>query len=469
MFDKFRLKEVLVEYKKRFVQQQWPNEKYKWEAVQCFQLNWDVNSDDFAQMLTKSLAQTANLLTSVNNFPARMITKFAEIAPEEVRSMYIELYDESKDLYERVASFKNKSNTLLERYGNGAAQHYQYENAIMTYLWLRYPDKYYIYKLSEVKAVSSELESDYRFKKGAYADNIRNFVAFYDEICAELQQDDELKNLLNSQLTSTCYADPELRTLTIDVGFFISRYWNKEEPGPKADEWWPTDYTPALTVEDWLELLTDKDVFNESSLEIMKRMKDYGGKATCTQLAVKYGETKNFYNSGSVALARRIVQKTGCPVIARDEENSRFWPVLYVGKNAAKDEEGSYVWKGLYREYISRQEELSVMRGKINMPGTIKNRLAHKRVLTCDFDELSENNLLNQILKTTVTLLLRNGKVQAKYKDDLKKKMLYFSNVEIIEPTGIKWSSIRFQRNNQTYRMLVSICQLIIEGILPIH
>ena len=50
------------------------------------------------------------------------------------------------------------------------------------------------------------------------------------------------------------------------MGFFISRYWNKEEPGPKADEWWPTDYTPALTVEDWLELLTDKDVFNESSL-----------------------------------------------------------------------------------------------------------------------------------------------------------------------------------------------------------
>lgn len=67
---------------------------------------------------------------------------------------------------------------------------------------------------------------------------------------------------------------------------------------------------------------------------------------------------------------------------------------------------------------------------------------------------------------SSITLLLRNGKVQAKYKDDLKKKMLYFSNVEIIEPTGIKWSSIRFQRNNQTYRMLVSICQLIIEGML---
>ena len=53
MFDKLRLKEAVAEYKKRFVQTQWPDEKYKWEAVKCFQVNWDVNSDDFAQMLTK--------------------------------------------------------------------------------------------------------------------------------------------------------------------------------------------------------------------------------------------------------------------------------------------------------------------------------------------------------------------------------------------------------------------------------
>ena len=229
MFNKIRLKEILAEYKKVFVQQQWPNEKYKWEAVQCFQENWDINSADFAQMLKKSLAKTDNLLRSANNFPKGMITGFAEAAPEAVHSMYMELYDESKDLCERIANFKNKSNTLLERYGNGAAQHYQYENAIMTYLWLRYPDKYYIYKFGEVKAVSLELESDYRFKKGAYEDNIRNFMALYDEICAELQQDDELRNLLNSQITSTCYADPELRTLTIDIGFFIFRYRNKKD------------------------------------------------------------------------------------------------------------------------------------------------------------------------------------------------------------------------------------------------
>lgn len=127
---------------------------------------------------------------------------------------------------------------------------------------------------------------------------------------------------------------------------------------------------------------------------------------------------------------------------------------------------GLQLKQGLYREYVNCQEELSVMRGKINMSGTIQNRFAHKCVLSCEFDELSENTLLNQILKTTVMLLLRYAKVKSEYKDELKKKMLYFSNVKLLEPTDICWSSIRFRRNNQTYRILISICQLIMEGML---
>ena len=122
--------------------------------------------------------------------------------------------------------------------------------------------------------------------------------------------------------------------------------------------------------------------------------------------------------------------------------------------------------QGLYREYLNRKEDVAVVRGKIDMPGTIQNRLARKRVLTCEYDELSENNLLNQILKTTVMLLLRHTRVDQEYKSDLKKEMLFFSNVDTIDPTTIRWSAIRFQRNNNTYRMLISLCQLILEGML---
>ena len=122
--------------------------------------------------------------------------------------------------------------------------------------------------------------------------------------------------------------------------------------------------------------------------------------------------------------------------------------------------------QGLYREYLCRTEDLSVIRGKINLPGTVRNRISRQTKVSCEYDELSENNLHNQIIKTTVVLLLRHANVEQQYKDELKKEMLYFSRVDPIDPSVIQWSAIRFHRNNSTYRMLISLCQLIIEGML---
>lgn len=361
MFDQFRLKEVLAQYKQNFVSTQWGNEKYKWEAVKWFQDNWDVNAQNFPEMLNRSLDKTFNLLASNNNFTKGMIVGFAKAAPEEVRAMFIALFDESKDVFERMNAFKLQSSILLEKYGNGAAQHYQYENAISTYLWLRYPDKYYIYKFGEVKTVASELESDYRFKKGAYADNIRNFLKLYDEISVVLKEDTELVNLFQSQLTDTCYPDPELKTLTIDVGFYISRYYSQKDSAPDTTSWYGADFDPGLSVEDWSKLLKDETVFTTGALEIMKRMKDYGGMASCTQLAVKYGETKNFYNSGSVALARRVCESTSITPNTRDDGSTQWWTVLYTGRDAGKDEDGSFVWK--------LRDELSAALDKTDLSG----------------------------------------------------------------------------------------------------
>ena len=82
-------------------------------------------------------------------------------------------------------------------------------------------------------------------------------------------KDEELKRMLASQITETCYPDPKLKTLTIDGGFFINRYLNSDKENSSVDEWWPSDYTPALSVDEWVALLKDSEVFTESSLEIM--------------------------------------------------------------------------------------------------------------------------------------------------------------------------------------------------------
>lgn len=165
MIDRVKLKEALDQYKAAFATQQWNDEAFKWEAVQCFQDHWDINAVDFADMLKRSLAQTNNLLVAQNHFPRAMLQRFAETAPEEMRAMFLSLFDEERDVVARILAFKEQAGVLLDKYGNGAKQHYQYENAVSTYLWLRFPDKYYIYKYVEVKAISKKLNSDYTFKK----------------------------------------------------------------------------------------------------------------------------------------------------------------------------------------------------------------------------------------------------------------------------------------------------------------
>lgn len=122
--------------------------------------------------------------------------------------------------------------------------------------------------------------------------------------------------------------------------------------------------------------------------------------------------------------------------------------------------------QGLHREYVERREDLSVMHGKLDFYGTIKNQIQNRKLLSCEYDELSENNIFNQIIKTTVLLLLKEPSVKEESKIALKKEMLFFSAVDEINPFHIRWNQLRFNRNNQSYRMLLSICQFVIEGLL---
>lgn len=236
MIDEAEFQDALACYKRDFVRKQWPREKWKWEAVKWFQDHWDMEAEDLAGMLEASLSKTSILLAARNNYPRQMIVDFAQAAPEEVRDMFRQLFDEKQDVIDRIVSFKEKSVTLLDRYGGGAKNHYQTENAISVYLWLRHPDKYYIYKYGEIKAAIQKLGGDAHFVKGRYEENLRNFYRIYDEVCAKLSSDDEMKHLLQSQLTDTCYPDSALKTLTFDFGFYISHYLVNPTPVPTVPE-----------------------------------------------------------------------------------------------------------------------------------------------------------------------------------------------------------------------------------------
>ncbi len=122
--------------------------------------------------------------------------------------------------------------------------------------------------------------------------------------------------------------------------------------------------------------------------------------------------------------------------------------------------------QGLYRQYVHRQESMYSVRGKINIAGSIKHRTRQSNMLTCEYDELSEDNIYNQIVVTTSRILIRHPKVKDNRKAQLKKLMLFFSNVQEIDARIIHWNMLRFDRNNMHYRMILYICYFILDNML---
>src|SRR5699024_11464409 len=60
------------------------------------------------------------------------------------------------------------------------------------------------------------------------------------------------------------------------------------------------------------------------------------------------------------------------------------------------------VKQGLHKEYIDKQENLPTIRGKINIRESMKNKMQKRQFLMCEYDELTEDNLYNQIIKSTM-------------------------------------------------------------------
>ena len=119
---------------------------------------------------------------------------------------------------------------------------------------------------------------------------------------------------------------------------------------------------------------------------------------------------------------------------------------------------------GLSKEYILYSEPLSTLKGKIDISNSIKTMSMHKKRLICLYDNFSINFYLNRIIKTAICELLKFD-IKKESKEELRKILYFFKEVETIDIYKINWN-IQYNRNNQIYRILISICHLFIKGLL---
>lgn len=291
-------------------------------------------------MLSKSLEKSKNLLASANFYPRKMICFFAQKDPEGVRSMFKGLYDEMVPLNSRMENFMTVSDSLIQKYSEGKWNaHYQNRRTLSTYLFFHDPEKYFIFMYRKFKNFAQKISYTNIPKM-----NSREIVSCYFDMCEQvlsiLKLDEELLDMSRNRLEDDDYKDDMFHLLTEDVVYFGSM----DQSADKG--WYPSEeeYSPGLSKSDWSRLLQDPKVFTPDSLLVMKCVLDCGGEATCTELSRKYGRTANFYNANSFQLAKRVQKATDCAVQTRPD-GSKWWPILYQGKDLGKNEEGSYAWK----------------------------------------------------------------------------------------------------------------------------
>jgi len=167
---------------------------------------------------------------------------------------------------------------------------------------------------------------------------------------------------------------------------------------------------------------------------------------------------RNIYYMLSYAF--RVLSEQGYKKFATEEFNN----VADLCAAILSQGVSNLIKRGLGREYIEQTEPLSSVRGKIDVSASIKDKTLLKKQLVCTYDDFSVNSYMNRIIKTTMMALIK-ADISSDRKKSLRKLLVYFGEVDTLDIYTINWQQ-QYNRNNQTYQMLIYICYLVIKGLL---
>ena len=222
----FKMFDAVYDFYKSHYGQIEQREIYKWEAVVHFQNNWDINAENFPAMLGNALYKTKNLMAAGSYYPREFIVWAAEKEPEKVRRMFQDLYDLSADLKDRMERFREGADGILAEHGNeGYSKTYQDHRALMVYLNMKYPDKYYLYKYKMFVDFAKLI--DYaELPKAGDIGLLFLFESMCDMVLKRVMSDRELLKMYEARREK--YFDPEYHLLVQDI-VYSAKYFSAPE------------------------------------------------------------------------------------------------------------------------------------------------------------------------------------------------------------------------------------------------
>jgi 5-methylcytosine-specific restriction enzyme subunit McrC len=118
--------------------------------------------------------------------------------------------------------------------------------------------------------------------------------------------------------------------------------------------------------------------------------------------------------------------------------------------------------RGIYKEYITEQNNLTTLRGKYLINENLKHNFTNAKIY-CEYDEFSENNILNQFFLYAIKTLL----LFTKNKILLKQCELILNEVENLN-FDIKKLQLHFNRLNNRFKDSFDFAMLLLNKSVPL-
>jgi 5-methylcytosine-specific restriction enzyme subunit McrC len=117
--------------------------------------------------------------------------------------------------------------------------------------------------------------------------------------------------------------------------------------------------------------------------------------------------------------------------------------------------------RGLVHDYIETEAEIAGVKGRINFDVSMRRQLFRQGKAHCRFDDFTANILPNQIIKSTLSRLMRLNTIGPKQKKELHMRCLRLQAIDTIELQATDFQRVHVHSNNALYGFLMNICELV--------
>lgn len=114
------------------------------------------------------------------------------------------------------------------------------------------------------------------------------------------------------------------------------------------------------------------------------------------------------------------------------------------------------------KNYVREEDNLNYLKGKIKFSENIRHNSSNQAKFYCEFDEFSEDNILNQLFFFVSTCLF-NISNDSNNKKLLKLIMNYFADIKLVRFDKFKARKIKLSRNQELFRKPFNLAKMFVE------